>query len=652
MDGNPKQLIVERIKGVTNILVTVSRDPSVDELAAALALTLMLNKMDKHATAVFSGVLPPAISFLEPSRTFENTVDSLRDFIIALDKEKADRLRYKVEDDVVRIFITPYRTTITQNDLQFSQGDFNVELIIALGVEKREDIDTAIAAHGRILHDATVVTINAENQAGTSSLGSIDWNDGGASSLCEMLMSLSEALQSGLLDQQIASSLLTGIVAATDRFSNLHTTPKVMTMSAQLMAAGANQQLIAAKIEESEVAHPSVAAITSPPNAPQSLLEGNSAKVNKQQTPAPPFVPDVPPAQKANGEMHVSHEDTGLPKPVQDVSLPTPAYHPEPQDEAPHIVTPPTTVPVPAPFAPLDTPSFEEIGLPPQPKSAGDTTDATALPVIGKAKALDWQGPMAEPPRMGGTLNATASEAEQDKMREERSSRNHTILSHGAPVNGARSVNDADEPDDDSLVDPFAAPFSYEETERADMVQKPKVVYPVATPEPTPEPAFEPPVPVRDDEEATPESPPTPPASSPDRPPMTIAELEQQAHERAAMSPNSLDDARAAVDAALLSSPAIELPTTPQTPDAPQPNPQQQSVQPPRPDFGVTLPPPPPMPDFSTLPPLPPAPGEVAEPQPVQQASVPAFPQFPVQSSQDVPAPASSDPTQFRIPGQ
>ena len=91
----------------------------------------MLNKLDKRATAVFSGAIPPAITFLEPEKNFEGTVDSLRDFIIALNKEKADRLRYKVEGDVVRIYITPYKTDLSEKDLEFSYGDFNVDLVIA-----------------------------------------------------------------------------------------------------------------------------------------------------------------------------------------------------------------------------------------------------------------------------------------------------------------------------------------------------------------------------------------------------------------------------------------------------------------------------------------------------------------------------------------
>ncbi len=237
--------VAQYISGAKNVLITVGSDPSVDELAAALGLTFMLGKLDKHATAVFSGKIPPAMEFLDPEKTFENTVDSLRDFIIALDKEKADKLRYKVEQDVVRIFITPYRTTLKKDDFEFSQGDFNVDVIVAFGVHKQEDLDKAITIHGRILHDATVVTIN---NTAPSSLGAVDWTDTNASSVSEMLAGLSDAFGTNLLDEQISTAYLTGIVAATNRFSNEKTSPAVMTMAAQLMAAGANQQLIATNL--------------------------------------------------------------------------------------------------------------------------------------------------------------------------------------------------------------------------------------------------------------------------------------------------------------------------------------------------------------------------------------------------------------------
>lgn len=246
MESNPKSQVVERLREAQNVLVTVSANPSVDQLAAAIGFTLMMNKLGKHATAVFSGHVPSTIEFLKPETTLEQNTDSLRDFIISLDKAKADKLRYKVEDDFVKIFITPYRTSLTDADLNFSQGDFNVDVVMALGVDQRDHVDQAILEHGRILHDATVIGV----MAGPTQvdIGSINWQDAGASSLCEMLVSISESFQSGLLDGQMATAYLTGIVAETDRFSNEKTSPKVMTMSAQLMAAGANQQLIATQL--------------------------------------------------------------------------------------------------------------------------------------------------------------------------------------------------------------------------------------------------------------------------------------------------------------------------------------------------------------------------------------------------------------------
>jgi hypothetical protein len=48
----------------------------------------------------------------------------------------------------------------------------------------------------------------------------------------------------------MATALMTGIVAETDRFSNEKTSGSAMSISAKLMAAGANQQLIASKLQE------------------------------------------------------------------------------------------------------------------------------------------------------------------------------------------------------------------------------------------------------------------------------------------------------------------------------------------------------------------------------------------------------------------
>jgi len=249
---DPKQQLIERLKSANNVLVTVSRNPSVDQLASCIGLSLLLNKQGKHAAAVFSGEVPSTLEFLKPEDTIEKNTDSLQDFIISLDKSKADKLRYKVEDNIVRIFITPYKTSISQEDLEFSEGDFNVDVVVALGVRQQEDLDETIVAHGRILHDATVTSINTAPDGG---LGSINWYDPQASSLSELVTELTQALGGpDLLDNQIATALLTGIVSETARFSNDKTSSRTMSASAALMGAGANQQLVASKLEEKPAA--------------------------------------------------------------------------------------------------------------------------------------------------------------------------------------------------------------------------------------------------------------------------------------------------------------------------------------------------------------------------------------------------------------
>jgi hypothetical protein len=315
MDAQAKQQLIERVKQANNILVTVSKDPTVDQLSACIGLTLMLNKMQKHATAVFSGQVPSTLEFLQPEKTLETNTDSLQDFIISLDKNKADKLRYKVEDQFVRVFITPYRTSLSEKDLQFSQGDFNVDAVVALGVKDRNQLDAAIIAHGRILHDATVISVNS-GAGNAPNLGQINWQDPGASSLSEMVVSVSEAFGSGLIDNQIATALLTGIVAETNRFSNDNTSPKVLTMSAQLMAAGANQQLIAKQLEPPPPLVPAIPAQPPTPEPPQippaAAPQAPQAPENPKesaQTP-PPQPPKNEPEKKEN---KTSPEDLARP---------------------------------------------------------------------------------------------------------------------------------------------------------------------------------------------------------------------------------------------------------------------------------------------------------------------------------------------------
>lgn len=238
--------IASKISDVHNILIALSSDPSVDEIAAAIGLSICLDRVGKRATSIYSGQTPNALEFLKPENTFETTADVLKDFVIALDKDKADHLRYKLDGDYVKIFITPYKSRIDEEDLEFSYGDFNIEFVLALNVANGIDLDDALREHGRVMHDAAVANMTTGNPG---KFGDIEWSDKTASSVCEMAAKLLYSIGGkDALTGEEATAFLTGIVSATDHFTNAKTTANALRIASELMKSGADRQLIADNI--------------------------------------------------------------------------------------------------------------------------------------------------------------------------------------------------------------------------------------------------------------------------------------------------------------------------------------------------------------------------------------------------------------------
>lgn len=249
---DPQQLpekVAEKIQRGANILIALSKDPNLDEMSAAIALAIVLDQQKKHVTAIYSGKTPNALEFLKPEETFEKDTSSLQDFIIALNKSKADHLTYKLDGDYVKIYITPYKGQVKKEDLEYSYGDYNVDLVIVFNVNAGTEIDSALSEYGRIMHDASAINITSGLPGRFADL---EWSDPEKSSVCEMVYDLLKELEITELSQEVATALLTGILSATERFSNNRTKPTTMAVASKLMEAGADQQLISANILKPE----------------------------------------------------------------------------------------------------------------------------------------------------------------------------------------------------------------------------------------------------------------------------------------------------------------------------------------------------------------------------------------------------------------
>lgn len=321
---DPQQIpekVAEKIQRGANILIALSKDPNLDEMSAAIALAIVLDQQKKHVTAIYSGKTPNALEFLKPEETFEKDTSSLQDFIIALNKSKADHLTYKLDGDYVKIYITPYKGQVKKEDLEYSYGDYNVDLVIVFNVNAGTEIDSALSEYGRIMHDASAINITSGLPGRFADL---EWSDPEKSSVCEMVYDLLKELEITELSQEVATALLTGILSSTERFSNNRTKPTTMAVASKLMEAGADQQLISANILKPETpVTPENLATSDTPTTPENLATSDTSATSEapisSDTPTTPETPvssDTPTTAGAPATVDTpavsDNPDTGL----------------------------------------------------------------------------------------------------------------------------------------------------------------------------------------------------------------------------------------------------------------------------------------------------------------------------------------------------
>lgn len=241
----PKQQTSEAIRQSESILITTAQRPTVDQVAATLALSMVIRKFGKKVTTVISDQLPTGVNFLDTTIVDRELV-GLRDFVIQVDATRSpvDSLRYDIDGSKLNIFLTPTSGSLSERDVRFTYGesDLDFDLAIVVGVGIRARIDRIYTKFADLF--ARVPVVNMDFRRSNEGYGAVNLIDPSASSLCEIVVALSESLQTGMIDPAIATVLLTGLMGATDKFTASHTSAKSLTIAAQMMALGADQQRV------------------------------------------------------------------------------------------------------------------------------------------------------------------------------------------------------------------------------------------------------------------------------------------------------------------------------------------------------------------------------------------------------------------------
>ncbi|MDD3191097.1 MAG: DHH family phosphoesterase [Candidatus Pacebacteria bacterium] len=238
----PQEQIQDQIKKSETVLICVGKAPEGDALGSALGLYMALKKMGKKVDVISPTAILEKYSFMPSMEFIAHKLQGARDYVFSLDieKDKLQQLRYEVEDRKLKIFITAKNGEISEDKISLDSSRFNYDLIIVLGANDLEDLGNLYDENPELFYDIPV--INIDHKPSNEYFGKINLVDVAASSTSEIVFNVISAAGENLIDEEVATNLLTGIIFETESFQNKNTTPKAFLNAASLIAKGANKQ--------------------------------------------------------------------------------------------------------------------------------------------------------------------------------------------------------------------------------------------------------------------------------------------------------------------------------------------------------------------------------------------------------------------------
>lgn len=236
------QQIFKTIETSENILITFSRDYNGDNLSSAVALFLFLKKLNKKAEIVCDDFkLKNSYIFLPQIKEIKNCLENLRNFIISLNisKTKINEISYDVKGNELEFVISPKDGFFEESDITSKSSGFKYDLVFTVGTTDLEKLANVYDRDTEFFYKTPI--INIDNNAENENYGQINLIKLTASSTAEILFEMMSENNSNLIDEEIATALLSGIISTTRNFKTNNVAPNTLHIASKLISAGAKR---------------------------------------------------------------------------------------------------------------------------------------------------------------------------------------------------------------------------------------------------------------------------------------------------------------------------------------------------------------------------------------------------------------------------
>lgn len=244
MDNNTIQQIKDVVASSQSIGIAAPKNPSLDEMAAALSLYLLLKNSNKNVS-----IASPSDPLVEVSslvgidkveKSLKGSGSGNGDLTVSFPytEGEIEKVSYTLEEGYLNIIVKAAEQGLSfdEKDVEYTRGGAgNLDLVFTVGATNLSDLDPVFDTQ-----NLDIKIVNIDNKEANEQFGDIVLISPKLSSLSEGVADL--ALSLGLnIDQDSAQNLLNGIASATNNFQDSKTSSLAFEMAALLMKNGAQR---------------------------------------------------------------------------------------------------------------------------------------------------------------------------------------------------------------------------------------------------------------------------------------------------------------------------------------------------------------------------------------------------------------------------
>ena len=235
--------LIDRAK---EIMLALPKSPNLDKTATALSFFLALSGKGKQVKIVCPEQMTVEFNQLVgvDKITTSATGGNGRNLIISFPYQEGsiEKVSYNIENDTFNLVIEPREgyPIISSNDMRYSFGGGNVDIIITIGVAILTDLNSLYQNSQDLFATKPIINIDSQNQ--NQRFGKLNIIDPSVSSVSELGMYLLSQLNLPV-DPDIASNLLAGITSGSQNFTSKETSITTFEAATVCLRNGARKSM-------------------------------------------------------------------------------------------------------------------------------------------------------------------------------------------------------------------------------------------------------------------------------------------------------------------------------------------------------------------------------------------------------------------------